>query len=103
MTKRAETFHGINDVMKEAMKVAKANGVNVLEDEFVVVQPLANNEGIVIKAEGTGEDREVKVTGLGPGSVFVLPKKNTGLDIYSDPDDSKGTSSNDEQNDELEE
>lgn len=100
MTKRVETFHGINDVMKEAMKVAKTNGVNVLEDEFVVVQPLANNEGIVIKAEGTGEDREVKVTGLGPGSVFVLPKKNTGLDIYSDPDDSKGTSSNDEQNDE---
>lgn len=99
MTKRVETFHGINDVMKEAMKVVKANGVNVLEDEFVVVQPLANNEGIVIKAEGTGEDREVKVTGLGPGSVFVLPKKNTGLDIYSNPDDSKGTSSNDEQND----
>lgn len=100
MTKRVETFHGINDVMKEAMKVVKANSVNVLEDEFVVVQPLANNEGIVIKAEGTGEDREVKVTGLGPGSVFVLPKKNTGLDIYSDPDDSKGTSSNDGQNDE---
>lgn len=102
MTKRVETFHGINDVMKEAMKVAKANGVNVLEDEFVVVQPLANNEGIVIKAEGTGKDREVKVTGLGPGSVFVLPKKNTGLDIYSDPDDNEEPSTDDEQNDELE-
>ena len=100
MTKRVETFHGINDVMKEAMKVVKANGVNVLEDEFVVVQPLANNEGIVIKAEGTGEDREVKVTGLGPGSVFVLPNKDTGLDIYSDPDDGEEPSPDDEQDDE---
>lgn len=103
MTKRVETLHGINDVMKEAMKVAKANGVNVLEDDFIVVQPMANNEGIVIKAEGTGEDREVKVTGMGPGSVFILPKKDTGLDIYRDPDDSEEPSSSDEQGDEPEE
>lgn len=57
-----------------------------MDDDFAVVQPLADGEGIIIMPNTDEKGRKVSVTILGPNSVFIMPKKGVKLDVFTEND-----------------
>lgn len=83
--KKVKTIEAVNETIKKALKIIKKNGVDsAVDDDFAVVQPLADGEGIIIMPNTDEKGRKVSVTILGPNSVFIMPKKEVKLDVFTE-------------------
>ena len=98
--KKVKTIEAVNETIEKALKIIKKNGVDsAVDDDFAVVQPLADGEGIIIKKMRSAsklmgisfimpntdeKGRKVSVTILGPNSVFIMPKKEVKLDVFTE-------------------
>lgn len=83
--KKVETIEAVNETIEKALKIIKKNGVDsAVDDDFAVVQPLADGEGIIIMPNTDEKGRKVSVTILGPNSVFIMPKKEVKLDVFTE-------------------
>lgn len=83
--KKVKTIEAVNETIEKALKIIKKNGVDsAVDDDFAVVQPLADGEGIIIMPNTDENGRKVSVTILGPDSVFIMPKKEVKLDVFTD-------------------
>ena len=94
--KKVKTIEAVNETIEKALKIIKKNGVDsAVDDDFAVVQPLADGEGIIIMPNTDEKGRKVSVTILGPNSVFIMPKKEVKLDVFteSNSDDDESTTS----------
>lgn len=85
--KKVKTIEAVNETIEKALKIIKKNGVDsAVDDDFAVVQPLADGEGIIIMPNTDEKGRKVSVTILGPNSVFIMPKKEVKLDVFTESD-----------------
>lgn len=83
--KKVKTIEAVNETIEKALKIIKKNGVDsAVDDDFAVVQPLADGEGIIIMPNTDEKGRKVSVTILGPNSVFIMPKKEVKLDVFTE-------------------
>lgn len=83
--KKVKTIEAVNETIEKALKIIKKNGVDsAVDDDFAVVQPLADGEGIIIMPNTDEKGRKVSVTILGPDSVFIMPKKEVKLDVFTE-------------------
>lgn len=83
--KKVKTIEAVNETIEKALKIIEKNGFDsAVDDDFVVVQPLADGEGIIIMPNTDEKGREVNVTILGPDSVFIMPKKEVKLDVFTE-------------------
>lgn len=83
--KKVKTIEAVNETIEKALKIIKKNGVDsTVDDDFAVVQPLADGEGIIIMPNTDEKGRKVSVTILGPNSVFIMPKKEVKLDVFTE-------------------
>lgn len=83
--KKVKTIEAVNETIEKALKIIEKNGFDsAVDDDFVVVQPLADGEGIIIMPNTDEKGRKVSVTILGPNSVFIMPKKEVKLDVFTE-------------------
>lgn len=83
--KKVKTIEAVNETIEKALKIIKKNGVDsAVDDDFAVVQPLADGEGIIVMPNTDEKGRKVSVTILGPNSVFIMPKKEVKLDVFTE-------------------
>ena len=83
--KKVKTIEAVNETIEKTLKIIKKNGVDsAVDDDFAVVQPLADGEGIIIMPNTDEKGRKVSVTILGPNSVFIMPKKEVKLDVFTE-------------------
>lgn len=83
--KKVKTIEAVNETIEKALKILKKNGIDsAVDDDFAVVQPLADGEGIIIMPNTDEKGRKVSVTILGPNSVFIMPKKEVKLDVFTE-------------------
>ena len=83
--KKVKTIEAVNETIEKALKIIKKNGFDsAVDDDFAVVQPLADGEGIIIMPNTDEKGRKVSVTILGPNSVFIMPKKEVKLDVFTE-------------------
>lgn len=83
--KKVKTIEAVNETIEKVLKIIKKNGVDsAVDDDFAVVQPLADGEGIIIMPNTDEKGRKVSVTILGPNSVFIMPKKEVKLDVFTE-------------------
>lgn len=83
--KKVKTIEAVNETIEKALKIIKKNGIDsAVDDDFAVVQPLADGEGIIIMPNTDEKGRKVSVTILGPNSVFIMPKKEVKLDVFTE-------------------
>lgn len=83
--KKVKTIEAVNETIEKALKIVKKNGFDSpVDDDFAVVQPLADGEGIIIMPNTDEKGRKVSVTILGPNSVFIMPKKEVKLDVFTE-------------------
>lgn len=83
--KKVKTIEAVNETIEKALKIVKKNEFDsAVDDDFAVVQPLADGEGIIIMPNTDEKGRKVSVTILGPNSVFIMPKKEVKLDVFTE-------------------
>lgn len=83
--KKVKTIEAVNETVEKALKIIKKNEFDsAVDDDFAVVQPLADGEGIIIMPNTDEKGRKVSVTILGPNSVFIMPKKEVKLDVFAE-------------------
>lgn len=83
--KKVKTIEAVNETIEKTLKIIEKNGFDsAVDDDFVVVQPLADGEGIIIMPNTDEKGRKVSVTILGPNSVFIMPKKEVKLDVFTE-------------------
>lgn len=83
--KKVKTIEAVNETVEKALKIIENNGFDsAVDDDFAVVQPLADGEGIIIMPNTDEKGRKVSVTILGPNSVFIMPKKEVKLDVFTE-------------------
>ena len=83
--KKVKTIEAVNETIEKALKIIEKNGFDsAVDDDFAVVQPLADGEGIIIMPNTDEKGRKVSVTILGPNSVFIMPKKEVKLDVFTE-------------------
>lgn len=92
--KKVKTIEAVNETIEKALKIIKKNEFDsAVDDDFAVVQPLADGEGIIIMPNTDEKGRKVSVTILGPNSVFIMPKKEVKLDVFTETDNDDGDES----------
>lgn len=85
--KKVKTIETVNETIEKTLKIIQKNGFDSpVDDDFAVVQPLADGEGIIIMPNTDEKGRKVSVTILGPNSVFIMPKKEVKLDVFTEND-----------------
>lgn len=83
--KKVKTIEAVNETVEKALKIIENNEFDsAVDDDFAVVQPLADGEGIIIMPNTDEKGRKVSVTILGPNSVFIMPKKEVKLDVFTE-------------------
>lgn len=79
---KLNTTEELQELTKKYKEVVEAQGINIKEDEFTVIQQYDDGNIISLSVEEAEEDGKRKLKILVNDATFILPKKEGTLDVF---------------------